>query len=371
MGWLRDLPDFRDYTPHQDEPPTKLQRMGVKSSVKSMLQDVGALNAPAAALPPAVSLRSWMSPVEDQESIGSCTANAGVALVEYYERRAFGRHVNRSRLFLYKATRNMMHQTGDTGAYLRTTMGALALFGVPPEEYLPYNIADYDTEPSAFCYAFAQNFQSVQYYRLDPPGTARDVVLDRIKTNVANGLPAMFGFTVYTSISQANRAGGAIPFPTGGESIEGGHAIVVAGYDDTKVIRNTNRGGVATTGAFLIRNSWGTSWGDGGYGWLPYEYVKRGIADDFWCLIKQEWIDTEQFGVEETIRGMVESGEGGGPPVRAQTRYPPDAGPPHWAGPPSSILLPEPHPNNREHVLCVSDLLLDFSRSLHQLRYWR
>ncbi len=45
--------------------------------------------------------------------------------------------------------------TGDTGSFLRTTMGALSLFGVPPEEYWAYDVADFDKEPTAFCYAFA------------------------------------------------------------------------------------------------------------------------------------------------------------------------------------------------------------------------
>lgn len=69
--------------------------------------------------------------------IGSCTANAGVGLVEYFERRAFGKHLDASRLFLYKVTRNLLHLTEDTGAYLRTTMAAMALFGVPPKNTGP------------------------------------------------------------------------------------------------------------------------------------------------------------------------------------------------------------------------------------------
>src|SRR5687768_6736175 len=104
MGWLRDLPDFRDYTANQQEAPTKLQKSGNKASVQDILNKVDALRAPAAALPAAVDLRTWMSPIENQGSLGSCTANAGVGLVEYFERRAHGKHVNRSRLFLYKAT---------------------------------------------------------------------------------------------------------------------------------------------------------------------------------------------------------------------------------------------------------------------------
>jgi C1A family cysteine protease len=274
--------------------------------VRSILAQVDAVDASPAVLPPRIDLRRWMSPIEDQGSIGSCTANAGVGLIEYFERRAYGRHVDRSRLFLYKATRNLLHWNGDTGAFLRTTMAAMALFGVPPEEYCRYVIRDYDKEPGAFCYAFAQNFQSLQYYRHDPPGIARDALLGGIKSSLAAGLPSMFGFTVYNSISQADRTGG-IPFPVGGENVEGGHAVVAAGYDDSKVIRNTNPGGATTRGALLIRNSWGTAWGQSGYGWLPYEYVLRGLAVDWWSLVTMEWIDTGQFGLAATMLAMAES----------------------------------------------------------------
>ncbi len=297
MGWLPDLPDFRDYTAEQDEVTNKLKNLGQKDSIKGMLKKVGAAKTVKAGLPPAVDLRAWCSPVEDQGQLGSCTANAGVGVVEYFERRAFGKHIDASRLFLYKVTRSLDHQTGDTGAYLRTTMGGLVLFGVPPEEYWPYTIADFDKEPSAFCYAFAQNYQAISYYRLDPPGIAKDALLNQIKTNLAGGLPSMFGFTVYSSYSQAATTG-KIPFPVKGDKIVGGHAIAAVGYDDNLRIKNTAPGAVETKGALLFRNSWGTTWGDHGYGWLPYDYVLKELAVDWWSLIKNEWVDTKQFGLK-------------------------------------------------------------------------
>jgi len=283
FGWVRDLPDFRDYSPEHEK-------------IKPLLQKLNVLSNPVA-LPVKIDLKAWCAPIENQAALGSCTANAAVGMIEFYEKKAYGVWLDASRLFLYKATRNLLGWTGDTGAYLRTTMGAMALFGVPPEKYWPYKIASFDVEPTAFLYAFAQSFQAINYYRLDPLGTTPANLLNQIKTNLAGNLPSMFGFTVYDSISQANGVGkGKIPFPCPTDKVAGGHAIMAIGYDDTMVIKNANCG-KTTTGALLIRNSWGTSWGEGGYGWLPYEYVLKGLAVDWWTLISEKYVETTKFGI--------------------------------------------------------------------------
>lgn len=297
MGWLPDHPDFRDYTIEQDEVPRKLKSLGQTKSIKTMLKNTGATDTKKTAkTKSSIDLRQWCSPIENQGSLGACTAHAGVGMVEYFERRAFGRHVDASRLFLYKVTRNLSKVNGDSGAYLRKTMEALVLFGVPPEEYWQYNIDEFDNEPTAFCYAFAQNYQAISYYRLDPQDVTGIDLLNRIKTNLAAGLPSMFGFTVYSSISQANSTG-KIPYPTSKETIAGGHAVMAVGYDDNIKIKNTNLNGKETKGAILIRNSWGEEWGEKGYGWLPYDYVVKGLALDWWSILKNEWIDTGNFSI--------------------------------------------------------------------------
>lgn len=275
MGWRRDLPDVRDYTSKHVE-------------VKEVLAKSKPLKAAVKTAPSSIDLRKWCSPVEDQGALGSCTANAGVGLLEYFQNRAFGRHLDASRVFLYKATRNLLGWTGDQGAYLRTTMQAMALFGAPPERYLPYDISKFDFEPESFCYVFAQNYKSIKYYRLDPPDVTPKNVVSAVKEYLAAELPSMFGFSVYSSIPGLNDGKGEIPFPEAGDNLEGGHAVVAIGYDDAKKIKKNK-------GAFLIRNSWGPEWGDKGYGWLPYSYVEEGLAVDFWSLVQAEFVDTDLF----------------------------------------------------------------------------
>jgi len=291
MGWLPDYPDIRDYT-------FACKDLLSKKEIHELVLPTGLGKARSTTLPASVDLRRWCTPVEDQGELGSCTANAGAGMVEYYERRAFGKHIDASRLFLYKATRHLAELQGDSGAFIRSTMGALVLFGVPPEKYWPYTdkTPEFDKEPNAFCYSFAENYKGIKYFRHDSSGLSAKETLDSVRRSLVASVPAMFGFTVYSSIDQAGRTG-KIPFPTSNERVVGGHAIVAIGYDDKLEIRNSD-GDVSTRGALLIRNSWGESWGDGGYGWLPYDYLLKEIAADFWSMLKQEWVDTRQFTLE-------------------------------------------------------------------------
>lgn len=294
-GWLPPLPDMRDYTEEHPNIAPMAEQLGVSVTLK----------APPA-LPPTEDLRQWCSPIENQGRLGSCTAHAGVGVVEYFENRAFGRHIDGSRLFVYKATRNLLGVTGDTGAWLRTTMGALRLLGVPPERYWPYTdrkqpgpagLRTFDDEPTSFVYEIADNFEALRYFCHDPVGSTmpKAKVLDSVKKFIAAGVPSMFGFYGFPSYRNSDVRGG-FPFPCPGERAIWGHAIVAVGYDDNKRIKNTvcNK---STKGALLIRNSWGTTWGDNGYGWLPYKYVQMGFALDFWSLLRIGWVETEHFGL--------------------------------------------------------------------------
>jgi C1A family cysteine protease len=279
MGWIPDLPSVKDYTPATEVIAAQLGRV----------QGTAAAAAAGAALPASVDLRKYMPPVEDQGELGSCTAHAAVALVEYMERRATGRHVDASRLFVYYTTRYLLGwvEDGDTGGYLRTAMGALAMFGAPPERYWPYTPARFNRKPDAECYALGQSFRAVKYFRLDENRVSGAALLDRIRKHLASGFPVMFGVTIYDEFMTPAAIEGpllyGVPYPRAGSREHGGHAIVACGYDDAQE-------------ALLIRNSWGEQWGDGGYALMDYRYVIEGVADDFWCVTKQEWVETGNFG---------------------------------------------------------------------------
>ncbi len=283
-GWLPSMPSLKDYSESHEQ-------------IKPI---VDALNRPkklTLSLPSTIDLRSFCSPIENQGDLGSCTAHAAAGVIEYFERRAFGKHIDCSRLFIYKTTRDLMGVTGDTGAWLRNTMGALALCGAPPEKYWQYTDSkpDFDKEPPAFVYSVADNFEALKYFCHDPLSSSVPTakVLETVKKYLAAGIPSMFGFWGFPSFDNTDVVGG-IPYPCPGENAAWGHAVVAVDYDDSKKIKNT-KCNKETTGTLLIRNSWGASWGDAGYGWIPYRYILDKLALDFWSLIRMEYVETGQF----------------------------------------------------------------------------
>jgi C1A family cysteine protease len=204
-------------------------------------------------------------------------------MLQYFERRATGAMVEPSRLFIHLASLRLGYP-GEGCPSLRTTWKAIKRFGAVPELHFPYEQASATIEQCEFAYAFAREFSTLSYVRLDDRQPAGEDTLDAVRNWLAAGFAIGFGFPVYSSITTS----ADIAFPTRLDGLRGGQVVMAVGYDDKRRIRSDK-------GAILIRNSWGTSWGDSGYGWLPYSYILRSLAGDFWTILKPEWIAADDF----------------------------------------------------------------------------
>lgn len=240
-GWIPDLPDQRDY----------------KFAHVSGTQQ----------LPSKVDLHGTCPPVYDQGALGSCTANALAAAVDYERKHQKLPFLSPSRLFVYYNERVIEGTVAqDSGATLRDGMKAIAAQGVCPEKMWPYQVDRFAAKPAANCYTAAALHKTLQYGSL-----SQDVV--SLKSCLAAGFPFVFGFTVYESFESDSVAKtGKVPMPGKTESVLGGHATLAVGYSDASQ-------------RFLVRNSWGPAWGINGYFTIPYEYLTNlDLTDDLWTI---------------------------------------------------------------------------------------
>ncbi len=248
-GWKKQQHDPRDF---------KL------CSVQSVL--------PGAALtrPAAVDNSKWCSGVEDQGELGSCTAHMFAGIIEYNDIR-WNTTVDKtrvSRLFEYFCSRKIEGTISeDSGATIRDAIKAGATYGILKESLWWYNVAKFTATPPRKYFDQAAQKKIVSYHSIN------DGDIETMKQALASGYLVGFGFEVYSNMmTQQMATNGWLHRPGPNDSYQGGHAVVLVGYDDAKK-------------AFKVRNSWGTGWGLGGYFWMDYDYVSdTSLASDFWVV---------------------------------------------------------------------------------------
>jgi C1A family cysteine protease len=243
-GWIHDLPDQRDH----------LYAAPIAALVES--------------LSPRVDLRQQCPAVYDQGQLGSCTANAIGAAVQFDRmKQNLKPNFKPSRLFIYYNERVIEGTVNsDSGAQIRDGIKVVAKKGDCPEREWPYDIAKFTDRPSARCYKDARKYRVNQYQRL-----LQDA--NQMKGCLASGYPFVYGFTVYQSFESPQVAQtGIVPMPAPGEQVVGGHAVLAVGYDDSQQ-------------RFIVRNSWGSTWGMQGYFTVPYAYLTdANLSSDFWTV---------------------------------------------------------------------------------------
>ena len=176
-----------------------------------------------------------------------------------------------SRLFIYYNERSIEGNTNkDSGAAIRDGIKSINKIGVCSEKVWPYNIEKFTEKPKRVCYIIAKNHRSVEYHKVKQTES-------QIKQVLSEGFPVVFGFAVYESFESENVAkNGIVPIPKENEKMLGGHAVALVGYT---TLNNQNY--------FIVRNSWGSDWGDGGYCYFPVEFICNSeYCDDFWVVKK-------------------------------------------------------------------------------------
>jgi len=224
----------------------------------------GDIKIKAVKLPLIVDLRPKMPVVYDQGNLGSCTSNAFCAVYQYLKPQLQG-----SRLFLYYNTRSIEDTIPyDNGATLYGTIKSIKKNGLCRETKWPYIITKFAIKPSPECYTIALANKNINAYNVQND-------LNFMKNYLNAGFPLVIGIAIYSEFeSDAVAKTGIVPMPSSNSTFLGGHAVVVVGYNDTKKV-------------WIVRNSWGSSWGDKGYFYLPYPYLTNPtLCSDIWYITK-------------------------------------------------------------------------------------
>jgi C1A family cysteine protease len=230
---------------------------------------------PVGILPSSMDLRSVCPGVYDQLTLGDCVSNALAGAIEFDLMKQKLTDFVPSRLFIYYNTRSLIGTIqSDSGSSVSDGMSSIENYGACPEPEWPYDVSQFTVKPTPQCYEDGQKTLAIKYKKV-----ANEIISSIMKLCLSQGMPFVFGFTVYESFeSDAVAATGDVPMPGPTEMIVGGHCVVAVGYDDTGTIAPHPE-------MFLCRNSWGSDWGLAGYFWIPYAYLTdENLASDFWTV---------------------------------------------------------------------------------------
>jgi C1A family cysteine protease len=219
-------------------------------------------------LPMVADLRRHCPPVYDQLHLNSCSANAIAAALRYNELKEGRPYVSSpSRLFIYYNERVLAGAVNTNCAVpLRDGFRTITKVGACPEALWPYLVRRFRRPPPLRCYHPSQLHRAISYYRVRR-------AISQLRACLAEGFPIVMALAVHRSMMAPQvRRTGVVPVPTYHDPLRGGHAVLAVGYDHVKRL-------------ITFRNSWGTAWGDRGYGYLPYAFfASPSLTWDFWTM---------------------------------------------------------------------------------------
>jgi C1A family cysteine protease len=201
----------------------------------------------------------------DQYQLSSCTGNATCESLEMLENMVNGNAVLLSRLFTYGMARTIEGTLNvDGGSHVRTCFDTLSRFGVCTETIWPYDMNQVNVSPSILAQQQAVGHKIKGYYRITSTGEQR---LQDIQTALYNKHPIVIGTDVGTDFENLPQGTLGPLGPPALGTIKGGHALVIVGY---------------VGGNYIIKNSWGTGWGQNGFCMFTPDYLTWTDTDDLW-----------------------------------------------------------------------------------------
>lgn len=218
-----------------------------------------------------IDLRANFSPIKDQGAQGACSAFTVASIYEYILNKGGTDKTDLSEAFLYYNTRKKNgNENEDTGASFYDTIGAISSEGICVQDLCKYDEGVFNVSPSEDAYVDGLT-------RVVNKAQNVKVSLDDFKSALSDGYPIAISLNVYESFGDT--VGGFVKIPTSeeiatSESGKTSHAMVICGYSDEEKV-------------FVVRNSWGTKFGDEGYCYIPYSYVTNPQLCNCACIITE------------------------------------------------------------------------------------
>lgn len=221
-----------------------------------------------------LSTEVFAPPIYDQGTIGSCVWNATGRVLRAHAASQGLPAFDISRLFGYWYTRKAEGTVDqDAGCQPRDAIKVAASIGLPPETLWPYDVDKFTEQPPQAAYDAAGKFEALKYERLSDPDSGQ-IVLEQILQTLAGRERFTFAVQVYASFMDDDTARtGIIPIPNPDqENYCGGHDLCAEGYNKI-------------TQQIKFANSWNTTWGQKGYGFLPFSYFTNpSLTSDLWAI---------------------------------------------------------------------------------------
>ncbi|MBI3480602.1 MAG: C1 family peptidase [Nitrosomonadales bacterium] len=228
-----------------------------------------AITAPAKTLPASVDLRESWWDIGDQEATGSCvgwSSTDGVARYHFVKAKKLAKTARLSPRFTWMASKETDAFTSraetfieEAGTSLKAAVEILRKYGAAPEALLPFHISTnlYLGKEQTF-YATTAKLRIASYFNL-----GKDV--SSWRTWLATHGPILSGLYVDENWYRATATQGKLDkYNT--KTAGGGHAIAIVGYTADK--------------RFIVRNSWGTTWGDQGFAYVSEAYIAAGFYNE-------------------------------------------------------------------------------------------